>query len=147
LEPLRVYIDSSYLPCGKSQSGCIYHCPLKNKQVGYSSEVYCADNSNNSELLGIYYWIGNLHEEYGIKRFKIFTDNIVCASMLDPNKKVNKRTLNRYPVLEMIIEYFKRYEIKVEMEKVSRRHENIKLADKLSKAFRHKEDKNDPNRI
>jgi len=133
---LKVWVDSSFQPDHKSQTGYVYHSPEKNKRVVESSEVFEANNNNTAEIMGIYYSIKAIYEKYNITNFKVYCDSIIGVTMLGKGKKVSAKLLNRHPALKFILDYFKENEIQIVTEHLSRNNYMLKMADKKSKEFR-----------
>lgn len=131
-----MWVDSSYRPDGKCQTGFVYHCYDKNKRVVESSDVFSAENINNAEILGIYHALKAIYEKYNITSFKVYCDSIIGVSMLQKNKKITKTVLKKHPVLQFVLNYIKENNLDVLTEHLERKHHMIKVADKASKRFR-----------
>ena len=136
----RVWVDSSHR-AGDSQcqSGVVFHDPIKNKQVKFSSDVYTAINNNDSEILGIYFALKAIYEQCGITNFRVFNDSVIACEMLRADKVITKKTFKKYPVLKFVREYFDEKDMTVRTEQINRNHKMMKVCDKYSKRFRHKE--------
>lgn len=140
MEHLKLYVDSSYRPKdGACQSGLVYNNPCGNKVVQMSSQVFYADNNNDAEILGAFYAMQDLHQLYGVKKFILYNDNITCCKMLDSSTEVSKHLSSQHLPMKEAREWFSENKIIVKSHHTSRRHDAIKLCDRLSKVFRKKE--------
>jgi len=144
----KVWVDSSHRSgdC-LCQSGFIFHDQIKNKSIRTSSEVFTAENNNDSEILGIYYALKAIYEKHNITNFKVYNDSIVACQMLCGSREISQKTLNKFPVLQFVREYFEANGISVRTEQVNRTNRTIKICDRFSKVFRHKEKKYDTHGI
>lgn len=143
MEYLEVYVDSSYRhKDGLSQTGAMYTEPNTKKVKHYSSNVFICDSNNDAEILGIFLIVQMLYEKYGTTKFRVFNDNIIAVVMMASNKTISDHTLCKHPTLLNIKTYLDLHSITITTEVLSRRHNNIKIVDKLSKVFRksHEED-------
>jgi ribonuclease HI len=129
-------VDSSFQSDRKSQAGYVYHSPDNNRRVVESSEVFEAENNNTAEIMGVYYAVKAIHDKYSITSFRIYCDSIISVAMLDKHKKTSKKLLNKHPALKFVLDYFKKNEIDVITEHLSRSAHMLKIADKKSKEFR-----------
>lgn len=135
-------MDSSHKPNGKCQAGYVYNHPKTNKMKCVSSNVYYAENNNDSEILGVYLAVRAIYEEYGITNFRVFNDSVIAMSMLRADKQISKKTNKAYPILTMVRAYFKEQGITVKTEQVKRNHKLLKVCDKYSKVYRKGGNKN-----
>lgn len=135
-----IYVDSSHRPKdGMCQAGIVYHDPWSNRIKSFSSDVFEAENNNDAEIMGIYLAIKSIHEEFDTTSFRIFNDNIIACTMLRADKQISKKMLHDHPVLEYVLYYIYKNKLRIRTEHISRSHKIIKVCDKLSKKFRHKE--------